>query len=91
RISATHNLSVHGGDILAQGGHFAAGGDAVILAEKNIRFDAGRTSVEGVETVLNTDALSVKGDASVIAKQEISMQTNSSKFGIVLLTPDDIG
>ncbi|SUV46216.1 hemagglutinin repeat-containing protein [Bartonella doshiae] len=72
RISATHNLSVHGGDILAQGGHFAAGGDAVILAEKNIRFDAGRTSVEGVETVLNTDALSVGGNARVIAKQDLT-------------------
>ncbi|WP_035452371.1 hemagglutinin repeat-containing protein, partial [Bartonella doshiae] len=72
RISATHNLHLHGGDILAQGGHFAAGGDAVIFAEKNIRFDAGRTSVEGVETVLNTDALSVGGNARVIAKQDLT-------------------
>ncbi|WP_425283526.1 hemagglutinin repeat-containing protein [Bartonella doshiae] len=72
RIAASHQLHVHGGDILAQGGHFAAGGDAVILAENNIRFDAGRTSVDGVETVLNTDALSVGGNASVIAKQDLT-------------------
>ncbi|WP_396584119.1 hemagglutinin repeat-containing protein [Bartonella grahamii] len=72
RISAIHNLSVQSGDILSQGGHFAAGNDAVLLAEKNIRLDAGRTSVDGVETVLNTEALSAGGNASVIAKQDIT-------------------
>ncbi|EJF74419.1 filamentous hemagglutinin family domain-containing protein [Bartonella birtlesii LL-WM9] len=72
RIAASHQLHVHGGDIFAQGGHFAAGGDAVILAENNIHFDAGRTNVEGVETVLNTDALSAGGNASVIAKQDLT-------------------
>uniref|UniRef100_UPI0035CF00ED hemagglutinin repeat-containing protein n=1 Tax=Bartonella sp. AP153HLJHH TaxID=3243470 RepID=UPI0035CF00ED len=72
RIAANHQLHVHGGDILSQGGHFAAGGDAVILAEKNIRLDAGRTTVDGVETVLNTEALSAGGNASVIAKQDIT-------------------
>ncbi|WP_375676084.1 hemagglutinin repeat-containing protein, partial [Bartonella sp. CL42QHWL] len=60
------------GDILSQGGHFAAGGDAVILAEKNIRLDAGRTTVDGVETVLNTEALSTGGNATVLAKQDIT-------------------
>uniref|UniRef100_UPI0035D0B962 hemagglutinin repeat-containing protein n=1 Tax=Bartonella sp. AA81SXKL TaxID=3243438 RepID=UPI0035D0B962 len=72
RIAANHQLHVHGGDILSQGGHFAAGGDAVILAEKNIRLDAGRTTVDGVETVLNTEALSAGGNATVIAKQDIT-------------------
>ncbi|WP_375693480.1 MULTISPECIES: hemagglutinin repeat-containing protein, partial [unclassified Bartonella] len=72
RIAANHQLHVHGGDILSQGGHFAAGGDAIILAEKNIRLDAGRTTVDGVETVLNTEALSAGGNASVIAKQDIT-------------------
>uniref|UniRef100_UPI0035D02467 hemagglutinin repeat-containing protein n=1 Tax=Bartonella sp. PS17NMGDW TaxID=3243573 RepID=UPI0035D02467 len=72
RIAANHQLHVHGGDILSQGGHFAAGGDAVILAEKNIRLDAGRTTVDGVETVLNTEALSAGGNATVIAKQNIT-------------------
>ncbi|WP_375652147.1 hemagglutinin repeat-containing protein, partial [Bartonella sp. LB28NMGDW] len=72
RIAANHQLYVHGGDILSQGGHFAAGGDAVILAEKNIRLDAGRTTVDGVETVLNTEALSTGGNATVIAKQNIT-------------------
>ncbi|WP_375616996.1 hemagglutinin repeat-containing protein, partial [Bartonella sp. AP58NXGY] len=72
RIAANHQLHVHGGDIFSQGGHFAAGGDAVILAEKNIRLDAGRTTVDGVETVLNTEALSAGGNASVIAKQDIT-------------------
>ncbi|WP_375618835.1 hemagglutinin repeat-containing protein, partial [Bartonella sp. AC134YNZD] len=72
RIAANHQLHVHGGDILSQGGHFAAGGDAVLLAEKNIRLDAGRTTVDGVETVLNTEALSAGGNASVIAKQDIT-------------------
>ncbi|WP_375707132.1 hemagglutinin repeat-containing protein, partial [Bartonella sp. AA126HLJHH] len=48
------------------------GGDAVILAEKNIRLDAGRTTVDGVETVLNTEALSAGGNATVIAKQDIT-------------------
>ncbi|WP_208541718.1 hemagglutinin repeat-containing protein, partial [Bartonella capreoli] len=72
RIAASQQLHVHAGDILTQGGHFSAGGDAVLLAENNIRFDAGRTSVAGVETVLNTDALSAGGNASVIAKQDIT-------------------
>uniref|UniRef100_UPI0035D095FE hemagglutinin repeat-containing protein n=1 Tax=Bartonella sp. AA86SXKL TaxID=3243441 RepID=UPI0035D095FE len=72
RIAANHQLHVHGGDILSQGGHFAAGGDAVLLAEKNIRLDAGRTTVDGVETVLNTEALSAGGNAMVIAKQDIT-------------------
>uniref|UniRef100_UPI0035D0D8B5 hemagglutinin repeat-containing protein n=1 Tax=Bartonella sp. AD328YNZD TaxID=3243464 RepID=UPI0035D0D8B5 len=72
RIAANHQLHVHGGDILSQGGHFAVGGDAVILAEKNIRLDAGRTTVDGVETVLNTEALSAGGNATVIAKQDIT-------------------
>ncbi|WP_375638855.1 filamentous hemagglutinin N-terminal domain-containing protein, partial [Bartonella sp. AA16NXGY] len=72
RIAANHQLHVHGGDILSQGGHFAAGNDAVLLAEKNIRLDAGRTTVDGVETVLNTEALSAGGNASVIAKQDIT-------------------
>ncbi|WP_375664857.1 hemagglutinin repeat-containing protein, partial [Bartonella sp. CL162QHHD] len=71
-IAANHQLHVHGGDILSQGGHFAAGGDAVLLAEKNIRLDAGRTTVDGVETVLNTEALSAGGNATVIAKQNIT-------------------
>ncbi|SPU27769.1 Hemolysin precursor [Candidatus Bartonella washoeensis] len=71
RIAAAHQLYVHGGDIFSQGGHFAAGGDAVLLAENNIGFEAGRTSVEGVETILNTDALSIGGNATVIAKQGI--------------------
>ncbi|EJF80595.1 hypothetical protein MCO_00109, partial [Bartonella sp. DB5-6] len=65
RINASQQLHVHGGDILGQGGHFAAGGDAVMVAENNIRLDAGRTNVEGVETVLNTDALSTGGNATV--------------------------
>ncbi|WP_375645149.1 hemagglutinin repeat-containing protein, partial [Bartonella sp. MR100HLJHH] len=72
RIAANHQLHVHGGDILSQGGHFAAGGDAVLLAEKNIRLDAGRTTVDGVETVLNTEALSTGGNATVLAKQDIT-------------------
>ncbi|WP_375657267.1 hemagglutinin repeat-containing protein [Bartonella sp. CM120XJJH] len=72
RIAANHQLHVHGGDILSQGGHFAAGGDAVLVAEKNIRLDAGRTTVDGVETVLNTEALSAGGNVSVIAKQDIT-------------------
>ncbi|OPB34873.1 filamentous hemagglutinin, partial [Bartonella taylorii] len=72
RIAANHQLHVHGGDILAQGGHFAAGGDAFLVAQKNIRLDAGRTTVDGVETVLNTDALSAGGNASVIAKQDLT-------------------
>ncbi|WP_375647458.1 hemagglutinin repeat-containing protein, partial [Bartonella sp. CR84HXZ] len=72
RIAANHQLHVHGGDILSQGGHFAAGGDAVLLAEKNIRLDAGRTTVDGLETVLNTDAFSAGGNATVIAKQDIT-------------------
>ncbi|EJF96781.1 filamentous hemagglutinin family domain-containing protein [Bartonella vinsonii subsp. arupensis Pm136co] len=72
RIAANHQLYVHGGDILSQGGHFAAGGDAVLLAENNIRLDAGRTTVDGVETVLNTNALSTGGNATVIAKQDIT-------------------
>uniref|UniRef100_UPI0035D0899A hemagglutinin repeat-containing protein n=1 Tax=Bartonella sp. AC535YNZD TaxID=3243455 RepID=UPI0035D0899A len=72
RIAANHQLHVHGGDIFSQGGHFAAGGDAVLVAEKNIRLDAGRTTVDGVETVLNTEALSAGGNASVIAKQDIT-------------------
>uniref|UniRef100_UPI0035D0C8DE two-partner secretion domain-containing protein n=1 Tax=Bartonella sp. AA74HLJMH TaxID=3243436 RepID=UPI0035D0C8DE len=72
RIAANHQLHVHGGDILSQGGHFAAGGDAVLVAEKNIRLDAGRTTVDGVETVLNTEALSAGGNATVIAKQDIT-------------------
>ncbi|WP_345117184.1 hemagglutinin repeat-containing protein, partial [Bartonella jaculi] len=72
RIAASHQLHVHGGDILSQGGHFAAGGDAVLVAEKNIRLDAGRTTVDGVETVLNTEALSAGGNATVIAKQDIT-------------------
>ncbi|WP_208432769.1 hemagglutinin repeat-containing protein, partial [Bartonella taylorii] len=84
RIAASHQLHVHGGDILAQGGHFAAGGDAVILAENNIRFDAGRTSVEGVETVLNTDALSAGGNASVIAKQDLTAS------GVKITTKGDL-
>ncbi|WP_375608399.1 MULTISPECIES: hemagglutinin repeat-containing protein [unclassified Bartonella] len=72
RIAANHQLHVHGGDIFSQGGHFAAGGDAVLVAEKNIRLDAGRTTVDGVETVLNTEALSAGGNATVIAKQDIT-------------------
>ncbi|USP03050.1 hemagglutinin repeat-containing protein [Bartonella taylorii] len=72
RIAANHQLHVHGGDILSQGGHFAAGGDAFLVAQKNIRLDAGRTTVDGVETVLNTDALSAGGNASVIAKQDLT-------------------
>ncbi|WP_375643732.1 MULTISPECIES: filamentous hemagglutinin N-terminal domain-containing protein, partial [unclassified Bartonella] len=72
RIAANHQLHVHGGDIFSKGGHFAAGGDAVLLAEKNIRLDAGRTTVDGVETVLNTEALSAGGNATVIAKQDIT-------------------
>ncbi|QEE08870.1 filamentous hemagglutinin N-terminal domain-containing protein [Bartonella kosoyi] len=72
RIAANHQLHVHGGDILSQGGHFAAGGDAVLLAENNIRLDAGRTMVDGVETVLNTNALSTGGNATVFAKQDIT-------------------
>uniref|UniRef100_UPI0035CFC700 hemagglutinin repeat-containing protein n=1 Tax=Bartonella sp. AA9NXGY TaxID=3243443 RepID=UPI0035CFC700 len=72
RIAANHQLHVHGGDIFSQGGHFAAGGDAILLAEKNIRLDAGRTTVDGVETVLNTEALSAGGNATVIAKQDIT-------------------
>ncbi|WP_254473161.1 hemagglutinin repeat-containing protein [Bartonella sp. B1098] len=72
RISATHNLSVKGENIWGQGGHFAAGNDAVLLAENNIRLEAGRTSVDGVETVLNTNALSAGGNAAVIAKQDIT-------------------
>ncbi|EJF75508.1 filamentous hemagglutinin family domain-containing protein, partial [Bartonella sp. DB5-6] len=72
RINASQQLHVHGGDILGQGGHFAAGGDAVMVAENNIRLDAGRTNVEGVKTVLNTDALSTGGNATVIAKQDLT-------------------
>ncbi|EJF87804.1 hypothetical protein ME1_00974 [Bartonella vinsonii subsp. arupensis OK-94-513] len=34
--------------------------------------DAGRTTVDGVGTVLNTNALSVGGNASVIAKQDLT-------------------
>ncbi|UTO28634.1 hemagglutinin repeat-containing protein [Bartonella harrusi] len=72
RIAASHNLSVNVGDILAQGGHFAAGNDAVMVAEHNIGFAAGRTTVDGVETVLNTKALSAGGNARVIAKQDLT-------------------
>ncbi|WP_273783013.1 hemagglutinin repeat-containing protein, partial [Bartonella sp. ML69XJBT] len=72
RISATHNLSVHSDDILGKGGHFAAGNDAVLVAQNTIRLDAGRTRVDGVETVLNTDALSSGGNATVLAKQDIT-------------------
>ncbi|WP_208436640.1 hemagglutinin repeat-containing protein, partial [Bartonella tribocorum] len=84
RIAANHQLHVHGGDILSQGGHFAAGGDAVLLAEKNIRLDAGRTTVDGVETVLNTEALSAGGNATVIAKQDITAS------GVKVTTGDDL-
>ncbi|CDO46871.1 filamentous hemagglutinin [Bartonella henselae] len=72
RIAANHQLHVHGGDILNQGGHFAAGSDAVLLAENNIRLDAGRTMVDGVETVLNTNALSAGGNATVLAKKDMT-------------------
>ncbi|WP_019221832.1 hemagglutinin repeat-containing protein, partial [Bartonella senegalensis] len=72
RISATHNLSVHSDDILGKGGHFAAGNDAVLLAQNTIRLEAGRTRVDGVETVLNTNALSSGGNATVLAKQDIT-------------------
>ncbi|WP_273783986.1 hemagglutinin repeat-containing protein, partial [Bartonella sp. AU15XJBT] len=72
RIAAKNQLNVHGGDILSQGGHFAADGDAVILAENNIRLDAGRTMVDGVETILNTHALSSGGNATVLAKKDMT-------------------
>ncbi len=51
RIAANHQLHVHGEDIFSQGGHFAAGNDAVLLAQNNIRLDAGCTTVDSVETV----------------------------------------
>ncbi|WP_375617206.1 hypothetical protein, partial [Bartonella sp. AP58NXGY] len=41
RISAPHNLSVQSDDILSKGGHFAAGNDVVLLAQNNIRLEAG--------------------------------------------------
>ncbi len=84
RIAANHQLHVHGGDIFSQGGHFAAGNDAILVAEKNIRLDAGRTTVDGVETVLNTEALSAGGNASVIAKQDITAS------GVAITTGGDL-
>ncbi|WP_144754693.1 hemagglutinin repeat-containing protein [Bartonella saheliensis] len=72
RISATHNLFVHSDDILGKGGHFVAGNDAVLLAQNNIRLEEGRTRVDGVETMLNTNALSAGGNATVFAKQDIT-------------------
>ncbi|UJM36588.1 hemagglutinin repeat-containing protein [Bartonella henselae] len=71
RINATHHLQMKSSQLLGQGGHFVAGNDAVLLADNNICFESGRTSVEGVETVLNTHALSVGGNAAVIAKQDV--------------------
>ncbi|WP_246798897.1 hemagglutinin repeat-containing protein, partial [Bartonella tribocorum] len=38
----------------------------------NIRLEAGRTMVDGVETVLNTNALSSGGNATVLAKKDIT-------------------
>ncbi|WP_039758251.1 hemagglutinin repeat-containing protein [Bartonella queenslandensis] len=72
RIGANHQLHVHGGDIFSQGGNFAAGSNAIILAENNIRLDAGRTTVDGVETILNTNALSAGDNATVLARQDIT-------------------
>ncbi|WP_019223691.1 hemagglutinin repeat-containing protein [Bartonella rattaustraliani] len=84
RIAASHQLHVHGGDLLGQGGHFAAGGDVVLLAEKSIHLEAGRTTVDGVETVLNSNALSAGGNASVIAKQDITA------YGVRIATKGDL-
>ncbi|WP_273760991.1 hemagglutinin repeat-containing protein, partial [Bartonella sp. AU16XJBT] len=84
RIAAKNQLNVHGGDILSQGGHFAADGDAVLLAENNIRLDAGRTTVDGVETVLNTHALSSGGNATVLAKKDMTAS------GVKITTKGDL-
>ncbi|GAA5097927.1 hemagglutinin repeat-containing protein [Bartonella acomydis] len=84
RISASHNLFVQSGDIFSQGGHFAAENDAVLLAQNNIRLEAGRTMVDGVETVLNTNALSAGGNATVFAKQDITAS------GVKITTGSDL-
>ncbi|WP_375701394.1 hemagglutinin repeat-containing protein, partial [Bartonella sp. AA81SXKL] len=72
RINATHHLQMKSSQLLGQGGHFVAGNDAVLLAENNIHLDAGRTMVDGVETVLNTNALSAGGNATVLAKKDMT-------------------
>ncbi|WP_455466712.1 two-partner secretion domain-containing protein [Bartonella sp. B39] len=72
RVESSHQLYIKGGNILNHGGYLTAGDDIVLVADKNIRFDAGRTSVEGVETVLNTEALSAGSNATVIAKQDLT-------------------
>ncbi|WP_406604378.1 hemagglutinin repeat-containing protein [Bartonella gliris] len=72
RVEASHQLHINSGNILNKGGNLAAGDNIVLVADNNIHFEAGRTSVESSKTVLKTDAISAGGNAVVSAKQDVT-------------------
>ncbi|EJF81739.1 filamentous hemagglutinin family domain-containing protein [Candidatus Bartonella washoeensis Sb944nv] len=71
-VEASHQLHIKGCNILNQGGHLASGDNIVLVADNNIRFEAGHATVESVKTALKTGAISASGNAVVIAKQDVT-------------------
>ncbi|EJF86039.1 hemagglutinin repeat-containing protein, partial [Candidatus Bartonella washoeensis] len=72
RVEASHQLHIKGCNILNQGGHLASGDNIVLVADNNIRFEAGHATIESVKTALKTGAISASGNAVIIAKQDVT-------------------
>ncbi|WP_409361865.1 hemagglutinin repeat-containing protein [Bartonella heixiaziensis] len=72
RVEASHQLYIKGGNILNHGGHLTAGDNIVLVADKNILFETGHTTVDSIKTALKTDAIFAGGNAVASAKKDVT-------------------